>query len=95
VLTHHRPVTGSTVRPYCILQAAAPGRKPGIARKRIPPSRSLFAANQYKAAQSLLLKYLPHGSIFVWNMQAFFTALDEKSPAWYGYFTKIKGVWIQ
>lgn len=86
VPTHHRPLTEVTRPTLLSLQAAAPGRKPGIARKRLSPSRSRFCANQYKAARSQLFHMPLYTSTFPEKCKYFFvqTGLDDGEKPWYG-----------
>jgi len=60
-----------------IFQAAAPGRKPGIARKRIPPSRSLYGRKPTQGSPISAFQYLQHSSTEFLNMQVIFMSLTK------------------
>ena len=91
--THPRPVTGSSVRPYCDFRRQLLGESPALHASGSHHPALSTVANQYKAAQSLLFTYLRHINIFIWNMQVKFKFLDEIILTWYGCFNQYKGVY--
>ena len=80
VQTHSQPVTELPGAPYLFFRRQLMGESPALHIRRFHHPALSKMQNQYKAAQSSLLSYPQHISIFILIMQVEFIRLTELFP---------------